>query len=311
MVHRKKWFLLLSTLFILAACSETQPVVQQEKTEEPQEEEEEKETEPTLTVEDILAKSIGEMQKVESLSSNKEFVQKIHLPDEEPYSTTTSLYSEVIQAPLSLYKKRVSEVPVMGDLITDIYLVEDGVYFKDGLEDVWFTYPEEVTQEIIGNEQTHMTPHEEHLELLARYTDQLTYEEQEDHFVLSFVGSSDVLHAFALELNNMMLDELASEVEEFMSMAEINQLDYTLYIDKETFRQTEWSMTLVLELPLEEDSIKRKINATEKLDQFNEINEIVVPLDVVENAEEFNLYLSEFEDLLEFNLKYTEDEMNF
>ncbi|WP_332629853.1 DUF6612 family protein [Halalkalibacter flavus] len=309
-----KWFLLVSAFVFLAACSKTNPVIQAEPTQEDKEEARESETEDTLTVEEILLKSLGELQHVESFSSTKELTQDISLPNEEPFSTTSSLYTEVIQAPLSMYRKRVSEVPIMGDFITDIYVVEDGIYFRDGLEDTWFTYPEDVTYEIIAIEEEQVNPQEQHLEMLAKYTEQLTYEENESHFILTFEANPDVLTAFALELNHLMLDELAAELEEFMTMADINKLEYQLLIEKETFLQTEWTMSLVLDLSLDEDSIKREISVTETLDHFNEITEIVVPQEALEDAEEFNLYLSEFEDVHNFDMndfKHVEEPIGF
>ncbi|KHF37822.1 DUF6612 family protein [Halalkalibacter okhensis] len=313
-----KWFLLISAFVFLTACSKTDPVIQAEPTQEdketPEARESERETEDILTVEEILSKSLGELQHVESLSSTKELTQHISLPNEDPFSTTTSLYTEVIQDPISMYRKRVSEVPIMGDFITDIYVVEDGIYFRDGLEDTWFTYPEDVTYEVIAIEEAQVNPQEQHLELLARYAEQLTFEETDTHFILSFKGNPDVLTAFALELNNLMLDELATELEEFMTMADIQKLEYKLFIEKETYLQTEWTMSLVLDLTLEEDSIQREIHVTESLEQFNEISEIIVPQEALDHAEEFNQYFSEFEDLHNFDMndfKHVEDPINY
>ncbi|GAE26542.1 hypothetical protein JCM9140_2622 [Halalkalibacter wakoensis JCM 9140] len=312
MVQFVKTILLLTVLLFVSACTQTETVEQiDDGTTEKKERDHHDvdiQEETLLTVEDILTRSLTEFQSIESLSSNKKVVQDIQLPNEDPLSTTTSLYAEMTQTPLTMYQKRVSTIPTMGDFVTDIYLVDEGVYFKDGLEDGWFTYPEDVAEELIAYEETTARPQEQQLELMSKYTDQLTYEETETHYVISFMGTSDVLTAFSLELNHLMLDELANELEEFMMMADINKLEYTVFIEKETFLQTEWNMSLQLELPLEEESITREINASEHLDHFNEITEIIVPLEVIQNAKEFNLHLSEFEELKQFDISHTHND---
>ncbi|WP_332695417.1 DUF6612 family protein [Halalkalibacter lacteus] len=301
----KKGIVALIICALFTACNETETVINQPK-EEPTVEDEKEEIIDVLAVEDILQQSIYVMKNIESLSSNMDVSQEMEFPNEERFATTSSLYMEIMmQKPLIMYQKSQMDVPEMGNLETELYMVEDGVYYKDAIEDKWFTYPENFTQELRELEETQMSPAEQ-LELLTRHSEHLSYEEDDTYYIVTIEGSNDILQAFAEELNRLVLDEMATDMDQLMMMATIQDLDYRLYIEKKTFLQTKMNMKMTIQLEMEEElvGIHSTMNAT--FDHFNDISEITVPAGILKNAEEYNPY-SGLNDLEEIEIDDLEE----
>jgi hypothetical protein len=192
------------------------------------------------------------------------------------------------------------DVPELGELKTELYIVEDGVYYKDAIEDTWFTYPEDFTQELRTLEETKMSP-EEQLELLTEHTEHVTYEEDESHYILTVEGSDATLQSFAEKLNGLVLDEMATDIDQLMVMATIEDIDYKLYIEKETFLQTKMHVKMALQLSMEEGLVDIDLTLNSTFDDYNDISSITVPTAILENAEEYNPY-SDLEELEEMEI---------
>ncbi len=292
MHYLKKGLGIIAVTTLLTACGETATTdpTEQETPAEPQEE--------VLTVEDVLRESTEVMSSVQSFSADMEQSQEMELPDGESFSSDSTMMMEMTQEPLALYQKMKMTVPEMGEMETEMYMVENGIYFKDTMEDAWFTYPEELTQELGNIEDMQIQP-EEQLELLTKHAEHLLLEEADSHYIVTIEGSSDILQGFAEEMNRIMSDDLSAEMDHMMSMADIQELDYTLYIDKETFLQTQMDMTMVFELNTEGESMKILTTTNAVFSNFDEIEEIIVPADVLESATEFGTDFPEFEEMSE------------
>jgi hypothetical protein len=295
----KKGMIALSICALLSACNETETVIEQIE-EDPTVETEKEDIIEVLAVEDILQQSLSVMEKIESLSSNIDISQEISFPNEDGFVSTSQVYMEMIRKPLVMYQKSQMDVPEMGELETELYIVEDGVYYKDAIEDTWFTYPEDFTQELRTLEETQMSP-EEQLELLIEHTEHVTYEEDESHYILTVEGSDATLQSFAEKLNGLVLDEMATDIDQLMVMATIEDIDYKLYIEKETFLQTKMHVKMALQLSMEEGLVDIDLTLNSTFDDYNDISSITVPTAILENAEEYNPY-SDLEELEEMEI---------
>lgn len=306
----KKWLGLVTIALVLSACGEA---AQSEKAEEPAtepEQEVEVESDNTkeaeMTVEEILGESIKAMADVNGFTTEMDMTQEMTLPGEEDSLTTQSkITMELTQDPLAMHQVMEMDVPEMGKMATEMYMADNNVYFKDEVEDAWFTYPEDLTQELVDLQDMQMKP-EEQLEILKKNSEHLSYEEKDGQYVVTVEGSAASLQEFAQELNSSLSDELTSELDDMMSMADITELDFTLYIDKETFYQTKMDMYMVLELTVEGETLNIESTTHATFDNFDEVEEIKVPEEVVENAQEFSLDFSELEDMNELELNEAE-----
>ncbi|WP_227937266.1 DUF6612 family protein [Alkalihalobacillus deserti] len=290
MRNLKHWFVILCCFTILAACSETTSV----ESTDPSEKETTEEVPRDLTVEEILQKSMEAMENVQSLSTELNMTQDMALPDQESYSTNISVYMEMTQEPFNMYQKMAMELPEVGKTEMEFYMVEDAVYYKDPMEDTWFTYPDDLAQQLRELETSQFGT-DEQLALLLKNTENLSHTEDNDHYIITVEGAADSLQTFAQELNRLVHDDMAGDIDQLMLMSDIKELNYTLHIEKDTFLQTKMDMTIAFELTTEGESVTIQTRTHATFSDFNDFTKIEVPATIVDQAEEFDLSLSEFD----------------
>ncbi|ARK32075.1 DUF6612 family protein [Halalkalibacter krulwichiae] len=290
----KHWLVILCGLIALSACSESTSV---ESTDPKPNETNEAE----FTVEEILQKSIEAMNDVQSLSTEMNMIQEMELPQDEQYSSNILVYMELTQEPFNMYQKISMDLPEVGLSETELYMVEDTFYFKDPMEESWFTYPDDLAATLRELESEQFSTNEQ-LDLLLKNADLLSYTEDEEHYIITVEGSPDLLQDFAQELNGLVHDEMTGDINQLMMMSDIQELNYTLYIEKDTFMQTKMDMSMAFELSMDGEQITIKTDTQASFDNFNGYSEITVPEAVIKEAEEFNLEFTEFEDFEEFDV---------
>lgn len=317
----------IAAVMIMTGCNEssTTEVVEPEEVEaaepaegeEPAEEPATEETEPAeeeevseeLTVEDVLAKSIEAMNGVESFSTEMEVDQETTLGEEETIATKMTMKMDATQNPFGLYQETSMQVPDFdeGDLMAKVYFTEDGAYMNDGMEDVWFKYPDDFTQDLLALQEMQMQP-EEQLEILKSYSENLTMTEDGDHYVITVEGSDQTIDQMADQLNMMFGENLGEGFGELTSMMDITQLDYTLHINKETFYQEAIDMMMEFSMEAEGEKISMIQHSTGTFSNFNEIESIEVPQEIIDSAEELDLDFGGFEDFDETEFELEEEE---
>ncbi|MDV2886263.1 DUF6612 family protein [Alkalihalophilus pseudofirmus] len=316
----------IAAVMIMTGCNEssTTDVVEPEEVEaaepaegeEPAEEPATEETEPAeeeevseeLTVEDVLAKSIEAMNGVESFSTEMEVEQETTINDEK-IDTQMSMKMDATQNPFAMYQESSMVIPEFdeGEMTTKMYFTEEGAYMHDGMEDAWFKYPDDFTQDLLALQEMQMQP-EEQLEILKSYADNLSMVEEEDHYVITVEGGDQSIEQMADQLNMMFGDSLADGLGELTSMMDITQLDYTLHINKETFYQEAIDMMMEFSMEAEGEKISMIQHSTGTFSNFNEIESIEVPQEIIDSAEELDLDFGGFEDFDETEFELEEEE---
>jgi hypothetical protein len=294
----KHWLAILCsfTLF-LTACSDATSV----ESTDPKEDETQEEAVNQLSVEEILQQSIKAMESVSSLKTEMNMLQEMALPNEESYSTNMLIYMEITQEPLNMYQKITMEFPEIGEMETELYMLEDAFYYKDPMENKWFTYPEEIASQLREMEDTQIST-DEQLELLLKNAEHLSFTEDDDHYIVTVEAAPNILHSFAQELNGLVHDNMAGDIDQLMLMSDIKDLDYTLYIDKKTFMQTKMDMSMAFELTTDGEAVKISTSTQAIFKDFNAITEIQVPEKITKQAEEYNPDYSGVGEMEDFDL---------
>ncbi len=302
MIRMKTWLCLLGLALLLAACNESAQTdspkaTEQEENNEQTETDENSDT--AQSAEEVLQESLKAMADVNSFSTVMKSTQKTDGPDGLSFATDSTIEMEMMQEPLTMHQKVVMDIPELGETETEIYLVDNKMYFKDEMEDKWFTYPDEFMEEFMDLEEMKLEP-EEQLKLLQSYTEHLTLKDEGTHYAITVDGDAEALQELSKELFASMGEQLGGEeLDEMMNMAKFKEFSFTLFIDKESYVQTGLDMNMVFELSAEGESVQIESKTEATFDQFNEITEIVIPPSVIEGAEEFSLDFSGFEAMQE------------
>lgn len=291
----KKWWkgLAVGVLAIgLAACGseeekeKEEPKAKEEQTEQTNDEKQNKEekAEKAITVEEVFDKATEASKEVKSMSMTMQTTQKIEMPEEDlDFDSTMDATIQMIEDPLAMHQKLEMGMEE-GKMSIEMYLVEDGVYMHEPQSDQWLKLPKEG----MGNleEIMEMTKNSEvNLEEFAGYKDQFELVEEDDHYILRMEGAGDAFEQMIKEqVEGTGVLEQTEEGEQILKDMKINDVDYELLIDKETFHTTAYNMNMDIEMKAEGKTMKMQQGIQVKVDDINQVDEIVVPDEVKENA---------------------------
>ncbi|MDV2684261.1 DUF6612 family protein [Alkalihalophilus lindianensis] len=281
----------------------------EEETEPIDEEVAEEENSEELSIEDILTKSIEAMNGVESFTTEMDVDQETTLGEDETFTTQMKMKMDATQNPLAFYQQTSMQMPELEEatMNAEVYFTEDGAYMNDGMEDVWFKYPDEFTQDLLALQEMQMNP-EEQLELLKSYTENLTMTEEGDHYIITIEGSDQSIDQMADQLNMMLGEGMADGLSELTAMMDITRMDYMIHINKETFYQEAIDMAMEFSMEAEGETISMVQQSTGTFSNFNEIDSIEVPQEIIDSAEEFSFDFEDFEDFDETEFELEEEE---
>ncbi|TPE66452.1 DUF6612 family protein [Halalkalibacterium halodurans] len=296
-MRKKAWLgLLLSGVLLLAACNEESSTevpeegTDVEETEEQNEGQNEEHNEE-LTAEDVLARSTEAMSEVESFTTEMELHQVINLDDEE-METHSSIKMDATLNPLAFYQVMDMNVPEANQTVsTESYYTEEGMFMQAPGYEGWIKYSDDFQE--LANAQ--VAP-EEQLEMLKAFGDELSLDEDGDHYVLTISGSDQNLQSLIDSIMGMTGGTMEG-MEELFQMMSLSDVEYTVNIDKETFLQQSMSMKMTMTMEMEEESMSIQQTSTGTFSNFNEVDPIEIPAEVVESAEEFDFDLSEMEEI--------------
>ncbi|MFA9558513.1 DUF6612 family protein [Evansella sp. AB-rgal1] len=238
-----------------------------------------------MTLEDIMNGSISAMEELNSYAMEMEMEQTIDLSDDESMTMNMSSVSEVHQDPMILFQT--ISMDMLGETLSyeSYFSEEHGFFMEDPMMGGWMKYPDSLVTEIIDIE-TQMSP-EEQLKPLMEYITDVSLSSDDDFYTLNLAGEDVDMQAFFEEINGMF-GEGMDELETFMPDMTIDELQYEIVIDKETLYQTATNVHMVLTMEMLGETLSTTQNIKMKMSKFNEIESLVIPEDVINNAVEMS-----------------------
>lgn len=244
----------------------------------------------TLTAEEVLQKSTEAMAALSSYSMEMVSDQEISMGGEDTIKMVTTTTTDMSLNPMAMYQVTSIEDAdgMMESMDNESYFSEAGFFVYDSMAGQWFKMPEEFTAELNAMSEMQTNPAEQ-LEMLKAYSDDMTMTEEDDHYVLNFEGSGEQFNEMAGMIGGMMGDDMGGMMEEMLSMMTINQLNYVVHVDKETFYQTKVLVNMDMEMDIEGEKMTSIQMMDSTLSKFDEVGAIVVPQEVIDNAQEITL----------------------
>lgn len=245
---------------------------------------------------DIFLQALEKMNALKSYSADIKVDMEMDFGDGEEFSSEIFMKMNSTLDPMAAYIHQTIKMtdPFLSSAqITqemEMYLTESSFYMFEPTANLWITFPDEFMNEISQVGDLSQSPAEE-LERLVPYIDDFTYEELDDVYRFSFSASSDnimqlIKDSMPNELEDMSLDEMF----EYMT---INEFQTVMEIDKETLLVTYEFVKMDLVFDYDGERLEMKTISESNYHGFNEVDEIVVPEEVIQNAVDFD----EFGDL--------------
>lgn len=232
---------------------------------------------------EIFNQSLQAMEEVNSFTLEMEVEQDFQV-GEESMQMTLSLEGDVMLDPLAIHQKISTTGMNLPSTELDMYVADDQLYLFDSITNQWLKMSNDKLGDLMTLPEMQSDPTQE-LEKLNEYIDELNMSEEDGYYVLQLSASGDQYQTFVSDLLSDVDPSMATYDEALENLA-IHHMEYEIKIDKETFYTSEMNINIDLTFDAEGESVTIKQDAHSVFSKFNEINEIVVPEDVVENAVE-------------------------
>lgn len=280
-IFMKKWTALLSiaTLTLgLAACNETATPVQEKEVTETSK----------LTLQEVYDKSIKVSEELKSVKGTIDMNQTMTMPSEEmTLDIKSALDMEYILEPMQMHQKGTTTMMGMGEggesqeTEVETYITEDAMYVYEGTTAQWMKFPQEMVDQIMSS--ANQTDPATQLQPLQEYLEQVEFEQDDDTYILTLKGSGEEFTALVKDQVDEALQNLTAGENINLDFT-INSVDYVVHIDKESYQTTKLDTVIDMDMTMEGETMNLKMDAKTDFSKFNEIEEIVVPQEIIDSA---------------------------
>jgi len=273
-------------ILLLAACNGTTESVDQTETKESAETTEETKKEP-LTLEEVFAKTTEASADLKSFAMDMNLVQDITSDVEEANLTLeSSTFMEVVADPIAFYQKMEMTIPDASETIkTESYFSKDGFYMHDPTSATWMKFPAEMTDQLVQLSGQQTNPADE-IKKLEEFSEDVSFEEKENGYALALTASGEEFTELIQETIEQTLPQEMAGNEDVMQNLKIHSVVYDILIDKETFYPKTMNVNMEMEITIEDQTVKLSQQMEGEYSKHNSIDEIVIPAEVLETAEE-------------------------
>lgn len=290
-IQKRRWIHLNKKLFIgmtigtavlAAACGDTATVKENTT------------ATSDLTLEEVFEKTLERQQELKSTKADMSISQDMEMKmGEEAFtmSTVSEMTMETVVNPIQLYAEGTTAIidDASGEemkMPLKMYMTEtDGFYLYEESMGGWFKMSGENYEEILNQAGMQNDPAEQ-LKQLQQFVNDFTFEQTDHEFILTLNAEGDKFMSFLLEQVGNSLGEASEEVTAALEGTSVEKAKYVLTIDKETFDLTNMVMDLVMTTEMEGISTKIDQSSTVDYYDFNSVDSIVIPKEVIDTAQE-------------------------
>ncbi|GLY09476.1 DUF6612 family protein [Bacillus badius] len=270
----------------LAACGETAKPTPETPKEETSK----------MTLGEVFNKTMEVSKETKSLSAAMDMKQKMTYSQEDKSMTTSmKMDMDVTMEPIAVYQK--GTMTVAGDgaeqmepMPVESYMTEQGFYMKEPEGGQWMKLPKEMYDQIMKMSQQQAKP-EEQLKQLEQFKDDFKFEQTADSYVLKLDASGEKFNKLIESQMSQMMqgaeaEEAQASLKEMMDAMKIEKVNYTIYVDKKTFETTKMDINMDMAMDIEGNEMKTSQVMNVVYKDYNKVEPIKVPDDVVKNAQE-------------------------
>lgn len=240
------------------------------------------------TAQEVYEKSLEASESINSMHADFSIQQNMKTTGEENLSMKNdiAITMDMVTEPLSIHQQMVVEGDAEGSMDIEMYGEGDKLFIQtQEMEGDWFLVPAEMQDEVLAGMDSSNAMMD--LEVFKDFTEEFTLEEQGDEYILNLSASGDKFGELLKELMDQTAvgsQGMEGEEEGSMENVEVKKIELTLHIDKETYYTNSFDMKLdaIMDIAGYRTVTIQNINA--KMSQVNELEGIVIPDDVRNNA---------------------------
>ncbi|MBB6453397.1 hypothetical protein HNQ94_001846 [Salirhabdus euzebyi] len=253
----KKLLLTLILIFTLSACSNIDN-----------------------SAKEIYEKTMEASQNLESFQMEMDMNQEVSIPEmEQAFSVEMKSIAKIHVEPQAFYQQM-----EFLDQKAEMYFTDEGFFIQQGGDQGWIKAPAEMVDQLNAM-QDQQSPSQQ-LVQLENYIEDFELEEHPDYYEVSLYSKGDKMLDLIkeqLEQNNITGTELDTEM---LNNVKINHVDIIFSVDKENYYPLTFNMSIEIEDTQNGQSSVAKIDVNGVYSNFNEVEEIKVPEEIVNSAQE-------------------------
>lgn len=315
MKELKKWLhiLLLSFLILgLTACgdndepvedataeeendteenTDTNEVEKADNDNEDETEEKEEKNDGEITASSVYEEAVKASEELKSTKLTMDVEQEIHAPDmDESMTMNIQGETEMTLEPLTLYQNMTTNADIEGEKVDskmEVYSTEDDLYLYEEQLDEWIKMDSSMIGEI-GDIANQDDPADQ-LKMFEQFVSDFDLEETDDEYILNIEIEGDEFTSMMEEMAggltpNDIFQGMDGEDGDIFKEMEISQMDYEMYIDKDTYHLNQFNMNMDLDMEMDGESASIVQSIKTDYSNINEIDPIEVPKDVKDAA---------------------------
>ncbi|WP_436373320.1 DUF6612 family protein [Cytobacillus sp. BC1816] len=276
-------------ILMLAACSETaKPVNESDGGTDKEETKAEEASE--LTLEEVLTKSTEASEELKSFSVNMDMSQEMSSGTEgENMNIDSVIDMDVTTDPMAFYQKMTMSMDGTEESYDiESYFTEEGMFLYDAAGKQWMKFPKEMSDDLLQMSSQQTNPGEE-LKKLQEFVDDFTFEQNAKSYILKLKADGEKFNDFVKETAAETLPPELAANGEMLDNMKINGVEYEIVIDKENFYPSVLNMIMEMEITAEGQTISMKQNMNGQYANYNKVEAIAVPQEVLDTAVEMEM----------------------
>ena len=244
-----------------------------------------------LALEEVFNKAMERQESLHSVKANIIMEQGIVMTvdgEEVQMTSSTNIVMSATVKPMAFFVDGTMSMTMAGeeesfDMPLNMYLTEaDGFYMNDTMSGGWIKLPDEMYDELLAQVGANADTKEQ-LQQLKPFLKDFKFEQKNEEYILT-------LYANGEKFNDMILKQVAGSMsqqldgEALLNGMEVKDAKYVITIDKQTFDTRKMNMDFVMKFDVEGMSAEVNTLSTITYSNFNNVDTIIIPQDVLDTA---------------------------
>ncbi|MFS0690747.1 DUF6612 family protein [Sporosarcina sp. 179-K 8C2 HS] len=250
-------------------------------------EEVELENKSEMTAQEVYSKAMEVSAEQKSMHAVMDIDQKISIPSQElEMKSKIKMDMDIIVEPLAMHQNMKMDMGEHGKADLEMYMNESGFFMNDPQAGQWIKMPKDMYDDMMAEMGGETDPTLD-MKMFNEFKDDFKFEQTDDEYILTLSASGDKFSGLMKELMGSALPsdlEMTEEDAEMLNNMDVKSLEVVMYIDKETFYTNAFDLDMDMTMKVENEEMRIVQKMKSVLSKINEIDEIVVPQEVIDEA---------------------------
>ncbi|MFS1517530.1 DUF6612 family protein [Bacillus sp. SCS-151] len=238
-------------------------------------------------VNDLFNKSMEAAKDLNSFSVDMVMDQTIEVGTES-MPQNMEIYLDMVQEPLTMYQQMSISMGDMMNIDTESYFTDEGFFMYDSMSNMWQKLPSEQFENIMQMADNQQSPINS-LKQMEKFVDDFELIEEDSQYIFKLSSTDEKMKDLITSMipqDQLAGAGMADDIDQLMENMTISTLEYEITIDKETYYPKNISMIMDSTMTMEGETVGFYQEMTGEYSNFNEVNEISVPDEVINTATE-------------------------